>query len=110
MNYILRLFLSFISADIPLAKLRNDALKNLFNESKAPLPSESMSRRILYELIDDYSIKITMVFVKKDIYIIADESEINSAKFMNILAGDIAVQTNTTYVYTVLTVSIYLGP
>ena len=43
----------------------------------------------LYELIGDYSHKLTMVFVKKDIFIIADESEINSGKFINILAGDI---------------------
>ena len=35
-----------------------------------------------------------MVFVKKDIFIIADESEINSEKFINILAGDIVVHTN----------------
>ena len=60
-----KIVLAFISADIPLAKLRNDALKNLFNEIKAPLPSESTSRRIVYELIDDYSFKLAMVFVKK---------------------------------------------
>ena len=35
-----------------------------------------------------------MVFVKKDTFIIADESEINSEKFINILAGDIEVPTN----------------
>jgi len=35
-----------------------------------------------------------MVFVKKDIFIIADESEINSEKFINILAGNIVVPTN----------------
>ena len=36
-----KIVLAFISADIPLAKLINDAVKNLFNEIKAPLPSES---------------------------------------------------------------------
>ena len=35
-----------------------------------------------------------MVFVKKDIFIIADESKINSEKFINILTVDIEVPTN----------------
>jgi len=60
-----KIVLAFISADIPLVKLRNGALKNIFNKIKSPLPSKSTFRRIAYELIDDYSVKLTMVFVKK---------------------------------------------
>ena len=89
-----KIVLVFMSADIPLAKLRNDALKNLFNEIKAPLPSESTSRIIVTELIDDYPLKLTMVFANKDIFFISDESEINSEKFIIILAGDIKVPIN----------------
>ena len=35
-----------------------------------------------------------MVFVKKDIFVIADESGIKSETFVNILAGDSEVPTN----------------
>ena len=43
--------------------------------------------RIVYELIDDYSLKLTKVLMKKDIFSKADESEINSEKFINTVAG-----------------------
>ena len=43
-----QIVLAFISADILLAKVRNDALKNLFNEFKAPLPPPNQRPEELY--------------------------------------------------------------
>lgn len=80
---------AFLSADIPLQKLRHPKIKALFKHFKIPIPSETSARRQLDILAEIKFKNICQILENKEIFLISDESEINNKKYFNVLVGDI---------------------
>ena len=78
---------AFLSADIPLWKLRHPAIRRLFTTFGNPLPSEETCRSRIPLLYDEEISRIRMLIEDKPIFLIIDESEVSGCKFMNILVG-----------------------
>jgi len=86
---------AFLSADIPLYKLQNEKIKELFTSLGQPVPSESNCRAHVSELAEEGIKVLEERFRGKKIFIVADESEIDGSKYFNILIGDISVPEKT---------------
>ena len=84
-----KLVKAFLSADIPLSKLRNKELKKFFEYAKIPLVSETTARKHVSKISNLQMLKCIDYFSGKSIYLVADESEIRRNKYFNILAGTI---------------------
>ncbi len=80
---------AFLSADIPLWKLRNIHVRNMFNALGHPAPSETTCRNQLNVIYQEEYLKIKKKLENKQIFFIADESFYKGTKFFNILVGDI---------------------
>jgi len=71
--------------------LTNEKIKDLFNHLQAPLPSVRTTRRYVENLSSRINMEIQEKYKNMLIYLIFDETEINSIKHCNILAGDICL-------------------
>lgn len=80
---------AFLKADIPLKKLRSPSLKVLFNKMGHEIPSETTCRRRVDEIASQTVKKIKSKIAKSKIFLIADESDIDGKKFMNIMIGSL---------------------
>lgn len=80
---------AFVSADIPLWKLRSVHLKELFSSLGFELPSETTARRILNSLQHAHIMDLNVYFSNSNIFLIVDESEIKGVKYCNVIAGKI---------------------
>ena len=78
---------AFLSADIPLYKLRNRKLIDLFEYVNYPLCSETSTRRQTSIIYDEKIKEIKRYFFDRKFFIIIDESCIKGKKYFNILAG-----------------------
>lgn len=78
---------AFVSADIPLYKLNNTKIQELFKFAKLPNVSESSARRQIIGLAENHLAKLVEYFQTGDIFIVFDETEIKRKKYINILAG-----------------------
>jgi hypothetical protein len=77
---------AFLAADIPLAKLRNKHLIDLFSSIGKTLPSESTCRRKVDDLATLEMERIREILTG-EIFLVVDESEIEGTNFVNVLAG-----------------------
>jgi len=84
-----KLVTAFLSADIPLYKLRNKELKEFFEYAKVPLVSETTARKHVSKISHLEMLKYVIYFHKKLLFLVVDESEIRRNKYFNILAGTI---------------------
>ena len=80
---------TFLSANIPLKKLRHPAIRHLFIDMGHPLPSESTSRRIVENIAKEEENQMTYNFTNKDIFNVIDEAEVDGKKYLNILGGHV---------------------
>ena len=78
---------AFIDSDIPLYKLRHQSIKNLFSSINIQIPSESTARKYIDSLSSEILAQIKKNIQDKHLFLIVDESEINSIKFINVLVG-----------------------
>ena len=78
---------SFLSADIPLYKLRNSSIKNLFNSLGHPIPSETTIRSSIDEVFSEEIERLKNFFVQKEIFLVIDETSSDGVFYTNILAG-----------------------
>ena len=85
---------AFVDANIPLEKLNNVKLKRLFGILNVKLPSESSARRELNFLAEQQYSYLKAFFGGKKYFLIVDESDIRTNKYMNILWGDIEQPTD----------------
>ena len=76
-----------MSADIPLNKLNNTHIKNLFRYIGHRLPSETTCRRIALQLSENDLKRIRNAVHDKQIFLIVDESTVSGAQYLNILVG-----------------------
>ena len=78
---------AFVCADIPLEKLRNEKIKDLFSHLKVNIPSVSTARRTVKFLAEKHFQNLKEYFFDKLVYIMVDETEIKGKKYFNILCG-----------------------
>ena len=84
----------FLSANIPLYKLRQDSVKGFFQNLGHNFPSETTCRKLVNDLADKNfdSIKLKLL---DEVFLLADESEIDGKSFINILAGSLNCPSET---------------
>jgi len=78
---------AFLSADIPLEKLQNKKLKELFVFMKHKLPSESNARNYVHQVATQINKKIQNKLENKLVFILFDEAEILGNKYCNVMCG-----------------------
>lgn len=82
---------AFLSANIPLYKVRNANMKNLFNFMNHPMPSESTLRRSIDNAFDDNLQNIKSILFHKPIFVIVDETRKDNVRYANVLMGILEV-------------------
>lgn len=80
---------AFLDADIPLEKLNNLKIKNMFLKLNYSAPSETNARRIVSDLSQQHKIILKNFVKDKDVFLICDESEIKGEKYFNTMVGSI---------------------
>ena len=76
-----------MSADIPLYKLDNTHIKNLFRDIDHRLPSETTCRPTTLQLSVDELRRIQNAVHDKQFFLIVDESTLSGTQYLNILMG-----------------------
>ena len=80
---------AFLSADIPLYKLNNTHIKNLFRDIRHRLPSETTCRQTVLQLSEDELKRIRNAIHDKQIFLIVNESTLSGTQYLNILVGSL---------------------
>ena len=106
-DFVVKIIKAFLSADIPLYKLNNTHIKNLFRDIGHRLPSETTCRRTALQLSGDESKRIRNAVHDKQIFLIVDESTLSGTQYLNILVGSLKTQ-HVSYLYDLTKVMIYL--
>ena len=79
---------AFLEADIPLHKVKNSSIKNLFNSTLGHhCSSESACRKQVNDLASQESERIKKLLTRKPIFLVVDESDVSGQKYVNVLAG-----------------------
>ena len=89
---------AFLSADIPLYKLNNTHINNLFRDIGHRLPSEITCRRTARQLSEDELKQIRIAVHDRQIFLIVDESILSGTQYMNILVGSLETP-HVSYLY-----------
>ena len=76
---------AFLSADIPIWKLRYEELKKLFESIAHPLPAGETCRLHIDELHHEEIFSIRDYIQDQPIFLIVDETEISRTKYVNVL-------------------------
>ena len=87
----------FLSADIPLYKLNNTHIKNLFRDIGHRLPSETTCTRTALQLSEDELKRIRNAVHDKQIFVV-DESTLSGTQYLNILVGSLETP-HVSYLY-----------
>ena len=88
-DFVEKVTKAFLSADIPLYKLNNMHIKNLFRDIGHRLPSETTCRRTALQLSEDELKQIRNAVHDKQIFLIVDESTVSGTKYLNIFVGSL---------------------
>ncbi len=86
-----KLVKAFLSADIPLHKLQNPLICQLFTDLGQPVPSQSACRVQVDALAADNVLRVKELLHMKTVFLVVDESEVSGRKYLNVLVGDTAV-------------------
>ena len=95
-DYVGKVTSAFLSADIPLYKLRNPEMQSLFQFLGRKAPSESSRRKRVDDMGKCEVDQVCEILLGKIIFMVVDESEISGCKYLNTLVGDNEVP-ETTY-------------
>ena len=93
-----KLLKAFLSADIPLYKLRNESIKNLFYDLGHQVPSDTSCRQKIENICNEVLNKIQSIVQDQRIILYADESEVNGDKYFVV---QMSLLENPKIVYTV---------
>ena len=85
-DFVEKVTKAFLSADIPLYKLNNTRIKNLFRDIGHRLPSETTCGRTALQLSEDELKRIRNAVHDKQTFIV-DESTLSGTQYLTILAG-----------------------
>ena len=94
-NFAEKVTKAFLSADIPLHKLRNTHLQTLFREMGHPLPSESSRRSKVQKLAEQELLRLQSYLKNEEVFMVIGKSEIDKKQFLNILVGKITIPETT---------------
>ena len=97
-NFVEKVAKAFLSADIPLYKLNNTHIKNLFRDIGHRLPSETTCRGTALQLSKDELKQIRNAVHDKQIFLIVDESTLSGTQYLNILVGSLETP-HVSYLY-----------
>ena len=86
---------TFLAADIPLHKLRNLHVIQLFENLGQKMLSETVCRDYLRTLANNKQDHLKYLLKDKCIFIVIDENEVDKTKFINVIVGDIDVPEKT---------------
>ena len=89
---------AFLSADIPLYKLNNTHIKNLFRGIGHRLPSETNCRRTALQLSEDELKRIRNAVHDKPVLLIVDESTLTGTQYLTIVVGSLETP-HVSYLY-----------
>ena len=84
-DFVEKVTKAFLTTDIPLYKLNNMHIKNLFCDIGHRLPSETTCRRIALQSSEDELKRIRNAVHDKQIFLVADESTLFGTQYLNIL-------------------------
>ena len=84
-DFVEKVTKAFLAADIPLYKLNNTHIKNLFHYIGHSLPSETNCRRTALQSSKDELKRIQNAVHDKQIFVIVDESALSDMQYLNIL-------------------------
>ena len=84
-----------MAADIPLHKLRNPHLVQLFADLGQSVASESSCRNYVETSAESETERLRQLSENKNAFVVIDETELNKVKYVNVLIGDIAVPEKT---------------
>lgn len=102
-NFPERVVKAFLSSDIPLNKLANPSIKELFKSLGEEVPSISACRSMVPIIANEQKQFITTKLADQSIFLIVDETDIRGSKYFNILAG---VVCKPTEIYAIKCVSL----
>lgn len=88
-QFIQKVTKAFLSADIPLHKLNNPAITDLFQYLGHIPPSETSCRSRVNSLAEEELNSIIEGLTGKQIFMVIDEAEVSGQKFVNTLVGNI---------------------
>ena len=88
-DFVEKVTKAFLSADIPLYKLNNTHIKNLFRDIGHRLPSETTCRQTALQLSEDKLKQIRNAVHDKQIFLIVDESTLSGTQYLNIPVGSL---------------------
>ena len=97
-NFVGKLTKAFSSADIPLYKLNNTHIINLFRDIGHRLPSETTCRQTALQLSEDELRRIRNAVHEKQIFAIVDESTSSGTQYLIILVGNLQIP-HVSYLY-----------
>ena len=97
-DFVEKVTKAFLSAAIPLYKLNNTHIKNLFCGIGHRLPSKSTNRRTALQLSEDELKRIQNAVHDKQIFLIVDESPVSGKQYLNILVGSLEIP-HVSYLY-----------
>ena len=97
-DFVEKVAKAFLSDDIPLYKLNNTHIKNLFCDIGQKLPSETTCRRTALQLSEDELKRIRNAVHDKQIFFIVDESTLSGTQYLNIAVGSLETP-HVSYLY-----------
>ena len=97
-HFVEKVTKAVLSADIPLYKLNNTHIKNLFCDNSHGLPSETTCRRTALQLSKDKLERIRNAVDDTQIFFIVDESILSGTQYLNILVGSLEIP-HVSYLY-----------
>ena len=97
-DFVEKVIKAFLSADIPLYKLNNTQIENLFRDIGHRLPSETTCRRTALQLSKDELKRIRNAVHDKQIFFIVDEITLSGTQYLNILVGNLETP-HVSYLY-----------
>ena len=90
-DFMAELIKTFLAADIPLHKLCNPHVIQLFQNIGQEMPSETVCRDCVKTLANNEQDRLKYLLKDKCIFIVIDENEVDKTKFINVIVGDIDV-------------------
>ena len=97
-DFVEKVTKAFLSADIPLYKLNNTHIKNLFRDIGHRLLSKTTCRRTALQLSENELTRIRNAVDDKQIFLIVDESILSGTQYLNILVGSLETP-HASYLY-----------
>ena len=88
-DFVEKVTKAFLPADIPLNKLNNTHIKNLFRDIGHRLLSETTCRQTALQLSEDELKRIQNAVHDKEIILIVDESTVSGTQYLNIPVGSL---------------------